>query len=101
MAGCGHRESTFQDNKEVRFGGAWLPPPPDNPEMAETEREEEALQQCMPAIQTWVKACRAVCPGIKRGDKVPLRLQLPEQDAGGCDVVGLYQKKVRSGWNFR
>ena len=93
MAGCGHRESTFQNNTEVRFGGAWLPAPPDAPNMSTEELQEIALRSGTPAVQAWVKACRTVFPGIKRGDRAPLRLELPEEQPVGCEMVGIYTKK--------
>ena len=100
LAGCGHRESTFQNNTEVRFGGAWLPAPPDAPNMSAEELQEIAMRTSSAVVQTWVKECRKVMPGIKRGDRAPLRLQLPQEQPVGCEKLGIYTKKTRHGKNL-
>ena len=69
--------------------------------MSTEELEEIALRHCTPAIQAWVGACRAIHPGIKRGDKPPLRLELPQENLAGYEVVGIYKSKNDTSEEFQ
>jgi hypothetical protein len=101
LAGHAHRASQTQNSAENRFGGAWLPPPSDAPDMSAGEFHDLALELSAPAIRKWVEECRKRNPQIRRGDKCPVPFKIPPEDLTNYETVGIYKRKDRNPVEFQ
>jgi hypothetical protein len=101
LAGHAHRASQSQDIAQIRFGGAWLPPPLHAPNMSADDLDDVALQLSAPLVQDWVEKCRQVNPDIRRGDTCPLPLILPVENLELYKTLGVYKTDALDLKDFR
>ena len=94
LAGYGHRMSQTQGQAGSRFGGAWLPPPPDKPNHSFEEREARALAMSPEFVRDWATACKRQNPTIARGDVAPYVLTLPKVPPAARGECGVYSLGV-------
>ena len=93
LAGYAHRASDTLSSTESRFGGAWLPPPLGECDIAPERMDDLCLDMSAPFVRDWVKRCRELVGDIRRGAKCPLRLDIPFADTKDYAEFGIYATK--------